>query len=364
MLVEKIRKRGILWTISRTASHLWKLVFRRGDSKYSWQLVTGNLPELDLVNIEITTYCNLKCAGCQRTIYAAGDSWDNQHLSVENFKKIVDQLPSAQEIIPQGIGEPTLHPDLPGLIRIARNAKKFNQITITTHGMARDLDYFDELFASGLKKLYVSVDTLDPELVERLRAGTNVEMLKERIRELAKRFPGKIDVRVTVGRENVHDIPALLTELNRLGKYGVVMCPYDDLGDAAGCLSPDEKQHFLASLPDMTRSASGLQVITHGFTASDEICHWPWRSPSITVTGELTPCCRIMYHNEFSFGNVLSRSFDEVWNGDDTEKWRQRFIERSPDICSGCPWFTMRTASCATNVKDGASDLLPVIQDK
>jgi len=69
--------------------------------------------------------------------------------------------------------------------------------------MARDIDYFFGLFECGLGKLYMSVDSLDPDLAARLRAGTDVDVLKERIQTLASRFPGQVSARVTVGRENV-----------------------------------------------------------------------------------------------------------------------------------------------------------------
>lgn len=339
---ETARDRGVLWLLRRAVFHAWQLATRRRQAKYSWQLLTGSLPELDLVNVEVTTYCNLRCAGCQRTMQSAAGHWNNRHLAVEDFRRLVEQLPTAAEFIPQGIGEPALHPALPTLISIARDSRKFNKITLTSHAQVRDLDYYRGLFASGLDVLHISVDALEPVLASRLRAGTDVAVLAERIRVLAQEFPEQIVIRSTVGRDNSQHFPDLLAELNRLGRMEVVAHPYDDLGDPTGCLSPQERQAFCDRVRQWDAQFEHLRVRANGFFAAADVCPWPWRSPSIKVDGELTPCCRIMYHRDFSFGNVLQTSFADVWNSSETQAWRADFRIRSPAICDGCPWFQWR----------------------
>jgi radical SAM protein with 4Fe4S-binding SPASM domain len=349
---EIVSNRGVLWLLRRAAFHAWQLATQRRRAKYSWQLLTGTLPELDLVNVEVTTYCNLRCAGCQRTIQSAENRWNNRHLAVEDFRRLVEQLPTAAEFIPQGIGEPALHPALPALISIARDSQKFNQITLTSHAQVRDLDYFRQLFTSGLDILHISVDALDPVLASRLRAGTEVAVLTERIRVLAKEYPTQIVIRTTIGRENVGHFPEMLAVLNRLGRMEVVAHPYDDLGNPAGCLAPEDRRSFCERLPQWELQFENLRLRANGFWASSEVCSWPWRSPSIKVDGELTPCCRIMYHHDFSFGNVLRTAFAEIWNSPQTQAWRAGFLVRSPAICEGCPWFQWRPEPSAVLTQD------------
>ena len=67
---------------------------------------------LNMVVVEVTTYCNLKCSGCVRTIMTDEDEWSNKHMPVEDFRKVVDALPAAKLFVPQGIGESTMHPKI------------------------------------------------------------------------------------------------------------------------------------------------------------------------------------------------------------------------------------------------------------
>lgn len=334
-LREKINEEGVVWTIQRSAPYAWQLLTHATPVTYSAQ-------NLGSVLIEVTTHCNMKCAGCLRTLQVLEGKWENRHMTVQDFRRIVEALPPAGEIVTQGVGEPTLYPDLPELIRIAYSAHKFNRITLTTNAMARDLDYYSPLFAAGLTTLFISVDSLDPVLANRLRAGTSVDKLKERIRILAARFPGRIATRTVVGRENIESIPAILAELDKLGNLEVHMHPYDDLGDPNGCLSLEERASFVQQIPVIAAPFHNLRVFANRFIPSSDVCLSPWWAPAITVDGYLTPCCRIMDKNVFNFGNVISVPFPKIWHAPETERWRQQFLQKSPPVCAGCPWYIVR----------------------
>src|SRR3546814_20551505 len=45
------------------------------------------------LTIEITTLCNLKCAGCPRTMGIANDSWIDQHMDLQLFQRILEGWP-------------------------------------------------------------------------------------------------------------------------------------------------------------------------------------------------------------------------------------------------------------------------------
>jgi radical SAM protein with 4Fe4S-binding SPASM domain len=340
---EKVQERGLVRAVGRGVYHLGQAVVRGRNARHSWQLLTDQVPELQRVNVEVTTYCNLRCPGCQRTIIASGADWNNQYMPLEKFRLLVEQLPTVHEFSPTGIGEPTLHPDLPEMIRIAHASGKFNEITLTTHGMAHDVDYFCRLFADGLDKLYISVDTLDSRLIERLRAGTKLDVLKARLAELSQRFPEQVVAGVTLGRLNIGHLPDMLEQLNMLaGKLEIAIHPYDDLGDAENCLSLEERLAFVEQAAAWTGRYPHLTFNLQGFVPSAEVCPSPWRSPSVKVNGELTPCCRIMYHQQFSFGNVFEKSYDAVSNSPETQQWREEFEKSTPAICLDCPLYVPR----------------------
>ena len=121
---------------------------------------------LTRLQIEITTGCNLHCAGCQRTAAMADHAWRNGHMPADRFAAILANAPPADALVLQGIGEPTLHPDLPHFVALARACGKFPAISFNTNALVRDLEYYRGLRGRGLNHLSVSVDSLDPVVAE------------------------------------------------------------------------------------------------------------------------------------------------------------------------------------------------------
>jgi len=294
------------------------------------------------VLVEITTFCNMECSHCIRTIKDDKNNWRNQHIKLSDFQYIVDSLPPAGEIVTQGVGEPTMHPHLPEIIKIAAESNKFSNVTLTTNAMLRKEDYYQRLFDAGLTKLYISVDSLEQDLASRLRAGTSVTRLKRMISALSKMLPKKVAIRTTVGRDNIGSIPYLLENLNAIGILDVFMHPYDDIGNPTGVLNSEESAQFQKDISALAESFVNLRVIANSFIPSPELCIHPWRIPAITVDGYLVPCCRTMDKNIYTFGNILLKPFSKVWCSETADLLRRDFMERSPSFCKGCPRYVMR----------------------
>ena len=77
-------------------------------------------PRLAKLTIEITTLCNLKCAGCPRTTAMAQGAWADLHIPLDRFQRILDHIPPTEFVTLHGIGEPTLHPQFAELVAMAR----------------------------------------------------------------------------------------------------------------------------------------------------------------------------------------------------------------------------------------------------
>jgi radical SAM protein with 4Fe4S-binding SPASM domain len=297
-------------------------------------------PPPDSLLVEITTYCNMKCPGCVRTIEAGKAGWQNRHMSPEDFRHIVETMPTVRQLIPQGIGEPSLHPHLPELLRTARGSRKFHSVTFITNGLAREPAYYARLFESGLTGLTVSVDSLDAELAEHLRAGTSVERLKTVIRFLAHRFPRKVNVRSTVSRLNAHAMPRLARDLSELAELTWYIGPYEDLGDHPDyCLGVEERREFRERIESAAARCGNLRVEADSLIPKPGPCRLSWTAPAVTVEGYLTPCCRILDRNVFNYGSVLQRSFSEVWNSQETQRARRRFHGSPQPACATCTMF-------------------------
>jgi radical SAM protein with 4Fe4S-binding SPASM domain len=297
--------------------------------------------KLDMIVVETTTYCNLKCAGCVRTVMHKGGEWENQHITVDKFRQLIDDLPPAGVFVPQGIGEPTMHPQIVELIKIASDARKFDQIEINTNALVRSGEFYKQLFDAGLSDLTVSVDSLNEGVIDSVRKGTELHKLEQRLKEFALLFPGKIGVRITVSKWNYEELPDLLTRIDNIGKFKIWIHPFFDMGTGEGILSSDKKNALIAEVNQFRRRFPRLKIKVTQMEPSKDICISPWRHAVIRVDGKVKPCCNIMYE-EIDLGNVFVESFQQVWKSARMEKFRQDFLKESPSCCKRCPFYTYR----------------------
>jgi radical SAM protein with 4Fe4S-binding SPASM domain len=331
-ILDRVKRFGVLNVLGKAAKYLARHGLR-------------GLPSLTQVQVEVTTACNLRCPDCFKYATPQDPGRHNRNMTVEEFRLIVESLPRTNTLLPQGIGEPTVHPDLPEMVRIASATGKFNDIQMNSNGLAKPPDYYAELFEKGLTGLQISVDTLDQALADRIRTGTDVGRLRECVGLLVKRFPGRVGVRTVVRAENAESIPEMLAELNSFGAMAVYLQIYVDLGSAAGVVSDTRRDRFIKNIRQLEARLSRLRVTTLGITPSDGVCASPWTSPAITVDGYVTPCCVIWEKERMNFGNVLETPFSEVWASPVAQEFRREIRSHSPEACADCPYYVFRKAS-------------------
>ena len=329
-ILDRVKRFGVLNVLGKGAKYLARHGLR-------------GLPALAQVQVEVTTACNLKCPDCFKYASPQDEGRNNRNMSVDEFRRIVESLPRTNTLLPQGIGEPTVHPDLPRLIRIARDTGKFNDIQINSNGLARPPEYYAELFESGLTGLQISVDSLDQALSDRIRTGTDVKRLRECVASLVKRFPGRVGVRTVVRAENADSIPGMLEELNSLGPMDVYLQIYVDLGSGAGVVTNARRDSFIREVRQLEARLSRLRITTLGITPSEGVCASPWTSPAITVDGYVTPCCVIWEKDLMNFGNALEKPFSEVWQSPVAQVFRREIRRHSPGCCADCPYYVFRS---------------------
>ena len=291
------------------------------------------------LQIEITTGCNLRCAGCQRTVGMAAGSWRNAHMPAQRFAAVLDNAPPADTIILQGIGEPTLHPDLPQLIATARGAGKFGAISFNTNALVRDLEYYRHLRTVGLNHVSVSVDSLDPATAEATRAGTDCARLTEAIQALLGLFGPTVTLSIVLSRHNAGELPALLRRLYALGGRCVEVQPLVGYGATTRplCLTASELDLARRQIAEARATLPGLQMLpAAALTPNGNRCRRPLHAAYVTVDGFLTPCCITNDASLFGGANLAETSFDALWQSEGLAGWLHAYVDREPAICPGC----------------------------
>jgi len=132
------------------------------------------------VHLDVCSSCNFTCTFCfqndKKGMKESGVSWGM--MDVDVFKKCVDDLKRFPEKIKKikigNHGEPTLHPDLPEMIKYARDSQVADVIEMFTNGSKLCPSLNQKLVDSGLQRINISVEGLTQESYKKI-AGFNID---------------------------------------------------------------------------------------------------------------------------------------------------------------------------------------------
>lgn len=150
--------------------------------------------------VPITSACNLDCPIC----YTVNKNEDAHMLSKEHFAAILRHLNAQHDeldIINFTGGEPTMHPELPELLRMARRAG-IQRLTVSTNGLRLLKEEYTRELAEVDARIVLSLDTYDPK-VDQEMLGANTVKAKLQVLDLLE----KHDVTTTI-------LPAIAAGLN------------------------------------------------------------------------------------------------------------------------------------------------------
>ncbi|EPR39796.1 4Fe4S-binding SPASM domain containing protein [Desulfovibrio sp. X2] len=134
--------------------------------------------KLEKFGFDIVHGCQLRCVGCPNSTLAP----KIRHVLPEDFAACLDNLDVAEVKLMRlfNFGEPLLHPDVPGLLRlIPGRSFSVRTVEISTNAQHHDFAMLEEIFRTGvLGKLVVSCDgDGTPAEYERLRTPAKWEKL-------------------------------------------------------------------------------------------------------------------------------------------------------------------------------------------
>jgi len=292
--------------------------------------------KLSKLTVEITTLCNLKCAGCPRTTALENGSWEDMHMSLSCFDNILQNLPPVGFVTLHGIGEPTLHPEFNELVAMAKQSGKFQRMKMTTNALARSIQYYEQSVAAGLDEFWISVDSFDQEICNTMRLGTKASKLQRRVKELIEaKLP--VHISMVVSADNYMDIPATLEKLYQAGAPPVHMQEFQDFGNPSGLMTVEQRKQFLTLMDQVLPRLPGMTIVPPSYTSPQgDICTAPWFRPAVTVQGYMTPCCTTFDPSLWGFVNISQMSFKNVWEQPGVHQWMSDFVENNTSICRGC----------------------------
>jgi len=320
-------------------------------------------PELDWVQVEITTRCNARCSYCPRT--ALWPCWPNRDMPLEDFRNLLRCLGQTRQAHLQGWGEPLLHPQFFEMVRLCKG--KGLAVSTTTNGVKLDDACLRRLMESGLDVLGVSLAGVRPEANDALRAGTSMAHLADSLASLAelKARLGRNSPEVHLAYLNVSDGPDDLALLPELAcGMGIAKIMISEPSPSATPVLPgltlDRERR---GLPDrelayerLARLGAtlGLEVFwaSQLRRAAGLVCtENPSAACVVGVGGQVSPCvfCAPTLTGggtrgpaPLVFGELGRDSLTDIWHSGPYSRFRAMFDSgeqehRWPEQCMACP---------------------------
>ena len=153
---------------------------------YDCGACTSHQQKTYLPVIPITSLCNLDCPIC----YTINKNHQPFHMSTDEFARILEVIRAndpERKIINLTGGEPTLHPDLPGLVRLCHEAG-IHRVTISTHGLAfLKNDALLEQLSELRARIVLSFDSFD-DAINRRMLGAKCTSAKLKVLDRLEQF--------------------------------------------------------------------------------------------------------------------------------------------------------------------------------
>ena len=142
-------------------------------------LINNSYPNLDWIQVEISSYCNAGCIYCPRTVYR--EDWQNRYLPIDAFRNLKPAFRKTELVYLQGWGDPFTHPRFFEMLQLAKRAGC--RVGTTTNGTLLNRQLIEKLVAEDLDVIGFSLAGID-EKNDEIRKGTPIKSVLSSIEEL------------------------------------------------------------------------------------------------------------------------------------------------------------------------------------
>jgi radical SAM protein with 4Fe4S-binding SPASM domain len=338
----------------------------------------GILPHLGIrplkLEMDIVNQCNLRCVMCH---FSSAEYFKRkkEEISVGDFTRVAEQLfPLCSYVSLSYSTEPLLHRKFGELLRIT-GRYKIPFVYMHTNGLLLNDETIGQLIESKFNQVCISVDGATKQTYERIRAGAkferlvaNIEAVNRAKKRAGSRLP-RLGFNVVLMRSNIMELPSIVRlahDLKVEGVGAVHMVPFSaaaadpreeslqadkdlcnrmlDEARAAG-----EKYRVRVTLPDKFSVGPGAAPASRGGDDHRDLrflplpaapahasCFFPWHFVALDSAGNLLPCG--WWYNQPPMGNLLSESFEEVWDNERYRGLRSEHLNGAlRQVCQTCP---------------------------
>ena len=291
--------------------------------------------------LEITQKCNLNCTMCPRN-QGVFDLTEGDHLSVDNFRHVIEQYPKLKYVTLVGTGEPFMNPYIFEMLDMAKSQGIY--IEITTNGTLLDEETV-RMLPDNVKKIFASIDNPIPEKYEIIRQGAKFDDVVSNLKRLKELRPDiELIIQSVIMKDSINDLPKLVDLAAHIGADQISLIHAFTLDQESHDKTHIRREDVASaekSLQEVERLADeyGIGIDSRHFTPGKKNCQDPWLAPYITIDGDvyacsfvyqnrdntgdskhltynqyyLDNCCKVPQH-QYRMGNLFEQPVSEIWN--------------------------------------------------
>ena len=336
--------------------------------------LSGPAPEPpDVMSVEITTRCNLKCKMCALVTGGTRSSQVAGHMEENLWPRILEAARQVGHVNVNGWGENFYHPGFLGFL------EDLDRLGVSTNFSTNGTFVTPEVVARlaqlrRLKHINVSIDSPDPEIFQAIRGGNLAAALRG-LSALTAGLPRpeRITVSSVVMESNFRSLRAFPRLLARHGVRSYVMQGMVDAGEnlpAERLLPRPEVVEAVEEVrrncelwdidvlvsPYLRHQAEGSEPSVWGQVAPNlrqaeedapgvptRQCSSPWDHVFVNKDGLVLPCCNCPPWEQAAadgqgvMGDLKQQSFLEIWHGERFQRFREQLLQGPmPSICQTC----------------------------
>lgn len=306
---------------------------------------------VDMVTIEITNECNLRCLHCYND---AGPG--KNYFSKKEIEYLVDSLNNinVRHISFSG-GEPLLHPHFFDAVTMVR--ERGMSWSVFTNAVLIDETMAQTLVDYGIRSAATSLDGSTGRSHDFLRGVTGSFEKTVNAIQMLKGHNIPIEVQCSVYRKNLREIPSLLNLLKELNvdRYRIAAVRYlrpQVESSTSGAAEKGEyaitMDEFIGILPDVVKAECQLFGTSQIIYANPDCknCGIATSSFMIKSDGSMVPCPQSDPHF-FTFGNAFEDDILTAWDTADVLKKLRSFNYKSLKKCSTCVYQLYCNGGCS-----------------
>jgi radical SAM protein with 4Fe4S-binding SPASM domain len=307
------------------------------------------------VVVEPTNACNLGCAYCGNKDMMR----PRTYLSMELYTRLLDEMVELgiPRITLHTVGEPTLHPRIAEMVKMATDRKRVvtistNGTTLNKNGLAR------ALVEAAPDLLNFSADAADDETLAKTRDGLKASVVIEALQTVRKLRDEIGPWRDSAwGRVRLPTITmtCVLTQHFTREVERRFFEVYAPLVDDFLFHVPNNHADYVPTEPMQSKSFLPKQLRDRVYKALRHTCNYPWDALFLLSDGTMS-VCRFDFDARIRIGRFGEQSLQELWNNQlmmSLRKAHMSFDFKDWAQCENCTatWYENRHEHLATTRK-------------